>query len=105
MQTETLAAGPKESATRRTIKNLRWWILGWALAAGIINYMDRSAISIAAPQLIKDFGMTRTDIGLLGTVFSWTYAFAQRPPAGSWTSWARAGCTSWQSPAGASRPR
>ncbi|WP_459383990.1 hypothetical protein [Arthrobacter humicola] len=53
MQTETLAAGPKESATRRTIKNLRWWILGWALAAGIINYMDRSAISIAAPQLIK----------------------------------------------------
>ncbi len=91
MQTETLAAGPKESATRRTIKNLRWWILGWALAAGIINYMDRSAISIAAPQLIKEFGMTRTDIGLLGTVFSWTYAFcpvarrlargqARRPP-------------------------
>ena len=79
MQTETLAAGPKESATRRTIKNLRWWILGWALAAGIINYMDRSAISIAAPQLIKEFGMTRTDIGLLGTVFSWTYAFAQLP--------------------------
>ena len=79
MQTETLAAGPKESATRRTIKNLRWWILGWALAAGIINYMDRSAISIAAPQLIKDFGMSRTDIGLLGTVFSWTYAFAQLP--------------------------
>lgn len=79
MQTETLATGPKESATRRTIKNLRWWILGWALAAGIINYMDRSAISIAAPQLIKEFGMTRTDIGLLGTVFSWTYAFAQLP--------------------------
>ena len=80
MQTETLAAGPKESATRRTIKNLRWWILGWALAAGIINYMDRSAISIAAPQLIKDFGMTRT-------------------------SWAPDGCTSSQSRAGASRPR
>ncbi|MDQ0822566.1 MFS family permease [Arthrobacter sp. V4I6] len=79
MHTEALAAGPKESATRRTIKNLRWWILGWALAAGIINYMDRSAISIAAPQLIKEFGMTRTDIGLLGTVFSWTYAFAQLP--------------------------
>jgi MFS family permease len=49
------------------------------LAAGIINYMDRSAVSIAAPELIKTFGMTRTDIGLLGTVFSWTYAFAQLP--------------------------
>lgn len=69
----------KETATRRMIKNLRWWILGWALAAGILNYMDRSAISIAAPALIEELGLTRTDIGLLGTVFSWTYAFAQLP--------------------------
>jgi MFS family permease len=79
VQTETLAKQPRESTARRTIKNLRWWILGWALLAGLVNYMDRSAISIAAPQLIKDFGMTRTDIGLLGTVFSWTYAFSQLP--------------------------
>jgi sugar phosphate permease len=105
VQTETLATGPKESATRRTIKNLRWWILGWALAAGIINYMDRSAISIAAPQLINDFGMTRTDIGFLGTVFSWTYAFASCLPAGSWTNSVPAGCTSLLSPPGASLPR
>lgn len=70
---------PRESATRRTIKNLRWWILGWALAAGILNYMDRSAVSIAAPALIDEFGLSRTDIGLMGTVFSWTYAFAQLP--------------------------
>jgi len=69
----------RESATRRTIKNLRWWILGWALIAGIVNYMDRSAISVAAPYLIDELGLTRTDIGLLGTVFSWTYAFAQLP--------------------------
>lgn len=72
-------APARESAARRTIKNLRWWILGWALAAGILNYMDRSAISIAAPALIEELGLTRTDIGLLGTVFSWTYAFAQLP--------------------------
>lgn len=69
----------RASAGRRTIKNLRWWILGWALLAGVINYMDRSAISIAAPALIDELGLTRTDIGLLGTVFSWTYAFAQLP--------------------------
>jgi MFS family permease len=75
----TDTAKPRESAGRRTIKNLRWWILGWALAAGILNYMDRSAISIAAPELMADLGLTRTDIGLLGTVFSWTYAFAQLP--------------------------
>lgn len=69
----------RESASRRTIKNLRWWILGWALAAGIINYMDRSAISIAAPGMMEDLGLSYTDIGLMGTVFSWTYAVAQLP--------------------------
>ncbi len=75
----TTAPKSAPSPVRRTMKNLRWWILGWALLAGIINYMDRSAISIAAPELIADLGLTRTDIGLLGTVFSWTYAFSQLP--------------------------
>jgi MFS family permease len=69
----------RDSAVRRTIKNLRWWILGWALIAGVVNYMDRSAISIAAPEMISHLGLTRTDIGLLGTVFSWVYAFSQLP--------------------------
>lgn len=58
---------------------LRWWMLGWALAGGVLNYMDRSAVSIAAPALMADFGLTRTDIGLMGSVFSWTYALGQLP--------------------------
>jgi len=67
------------TTSRRPIRNLRWYILGFALLAGIVNYMDRSALSIAAPQMIDELGITRTDIGLLGAVFSWTYAFAQLP--------------------------
>lgn len=75
------AEEPRPPATtgRRIAKNLRWWILGWLLAAGIINYMDRSSVAIAAPELIREFGLTKTDIGLMGTVFSWTYAFCQLP--------------------------
>lgn len=79
MGAQSADAAIKPTPGKRAIRNLRWWILAWALGAGILNYMDRSAISIAAPELIKTFGMTRTDIGLLGTVFSWTYAFAQLP--------------------------
>jgi len=67
------------AATKRPIAHLRWWILGWALAAGILNYMDRVAVSIAAPGMMAEFGLTRTDIGLMGTVFSWVYAVAQLP--------------------------
>lgn len=54
-------------------------MLGWALAAGIVNYMDRIAVSVAAPAMMSDLGLTRTDIGLMGTMFSWTYAVAQLP--------------------------
>jgi MFS family permease len=67
------------SSSRRPIPNLRWWILGWALVAGTLNYMDRVAVSIAAPRMMADLGLTRTDIGLMGTMFSWTYALAQLP--------------------------
>lgn len=60
----------------------RWWILGWLLAAMMINYMDRSSLSIAAPHMIDELGLTTADIGLLGTAFSLTYAFFQLP--GGW---------------------
>ncbi|PVU82232.1 MFS transporter [Cellulomonas sp. WB94] len=63
----------------KKIKNLRYWMLGWLLLAGILNYMDRSSVSIAAPHMIKELGLTKTDIGLMGAVFSWTYAFCQLP--------------------------
>lgn len=63
----------------KKVKNLRYWILGWLLLAGILNYMDRSSVSIAAPHMIAELGLTKTDIGLMGAVFSWTYALCQLP--------------------------
>jgi sugar phosphate permease len=59
--------------------NFRWHVLIWLLLGGIINYMDRASLSIAAPGMIQDLGLTRTQIGLLGTVFAWTYAVMQLP--------------------------
>lgn len=59
--------------------NLRWHVLGWLVIGGIINYIDRASLSIAAPEMIRELGLTRTQIGLLGTVFAWTYAVMQLP--------------------------
>ncbi len=75
---DVLATGRKASDAKK-IKNLRYWMLGWLLFAGVLNYMDRSSVSIAAPHMIAELGLTKTDIGLMGTVFSWTYAFCQLP--------------------------
>jgi sugar phosphate permease len=59
--------------------NFRWTVVIWLLIGGIINYLDRTNLSIAAPEMIKELHLTNTEIGLMGTVFSWTYAVMQLP--------------------------
>lgn len=70
-------AGPRPPS--RGPGRFRWTIIAWLITGGIINYLDRAVLSIAAPSMIADLGLTRTDIGLMGTVFAWTYAVMQLP--------------------------
>ena len=58
----------------------RRWGIGVLLGAGIlINYFDRVNISVAAPQLQQEFGLTPADLGLLFSAFFWSYAILQIP--------------------------
>jgi MFS transporter, ACS family, D-galactonate transporter len=57
----------------------RWWI-GVLLGSGIlVNYFDRINLSIAAPQLQQEFGLSEADVGLMFSVFFWSYALLQIP--------------------------
>jgi sugar phosphate permease len=76
MNDKPTAASTAPASTRM---NFRWNVLVWLLIGGVINYLDRANLAIAAPGMIQDLGLTRTQIGLLGTVFSWTYAVMQLP--------------------------
>lgn len=67
------------TATQPARLGYRWHVLIWLLIGGIINYLDRASLSIAAPGMIHELGLTRTQIGLLGSVFAWTYALMQLP--------------------------
>ncbi len=51
-----------------------------------LNYIDRSNLSIAAPQLKGELGLSATQLGVLLSAFFWTYACLQIPAAGSWTT-------------------
>ena len=59
------------------IKGLRWWIIGLVCLATIINYIDRSALSIMWPDISKDLGMTKNDYALILNVFLVAYAIGQ----------------------------
>jgi ACS family D-galactonate transporter-like MFS transporter len=48
----------------------------------VINYLDRSNLSIAAPALTSDLGLDPVHVGLIFSAFGWTYAAMQLP--GGW---------------------
>jgi MFS transporter, ACS family, D-galactonate transporter len=57
----------------------RWWI-GVLLGSGIlVNYFDRITLSVAAPELQQEFGLSPTEMGLVFSVFFWSYALLQIP--------------------------
>jgi ACS family D-galactonate transporter-like MFS transporter len=57
----------------------RFLILALITAGTLINYLDRTVISVAAPFLQRDLGLDSFYMGLIFSVFSWTYAASQIP--------------------------
>ena len=45
----------------------------------MINYLDRTVISVAAPAMSKDLGLNDVWMGVVFSIFSWTYVAAQIP--------------------------
>lgn len=37
------------------VKRLRWWIIGLVCLGTIVNYLSRSSLSVAAPNVMQEF--------------------------------------------------
>jgi MFS family permease len=62
-----------------SISHRRWWI-GVLLGSGVlVNYLDRINLSVAAPQIEHEFGLDAQQVGLLFSIFFWSYAVLQIP--------------------------
>ncbi|RDU95802.1 MFS transporter [Trinickia dinghuensis] len=72
-----LQAAAQPSAVRRS--RARYRILGLLAAGTMINYLDRTVLGIAAPQLTKELGINAALMGLIFSAFSWSYVAAQIP--------------------------
>jgi ACS family D-galactonate transporter-like MFS transporter len=52
----------------------------WMLFVGVvINYLDRSNLSIVAPRISADLHLTPATLGMTFSAFGWTYALLQLP--------------------------
>jgi len=66
------AAAAKASKTR-------WVVLFLISLMYLICYMDRSNISVAQPEIAKQFGLSKSAMGLVLAAFTWAYALGQVP--------------------------
>ncbi|MCP3712845.1 MFS transporter [Paraburkholderia sp. CNPSo 3274] len=57
----------------------RYRILGLLAVGTMINYLDRTVLGIAAPQLTKELGINAALMGVVFSAFSWSYVVAQIP--------------------------
>lgn len=57
----------------------RFLILSFLFINVVINYMDRSNISVAAPVLSKELGFSTVELGLIFSAFGWSYTLLQIP--------------------------
>lgn len=52
----------------------RWVVIGLLFLGGMINYLDRSALSVAAPLMTKDLGLDPAALGIVFSAFFFGYA-------------------------------
>jgi len=65
------------SATKPT--RVRLLMLSLITMGTLVNYLDRTVISVAAPFLASDLRLNYAVLGVAFSAFSWTYAAAQIP--------------------------
>src|SRR5687767_96338 len=75
--------------TTRTVRNLRWWMIGLLMAGSIVNYLTRSTLSVAAPTVLKDLDISTYQ-------YSWIVAAFQFAIAWSFISMAHGLAHNWQ---------
>src|SRR5471032_1509439 len=61
------------------LKRIQWVALTFLMLAGIVNYLDRSTLSIANHSVSQELGLSASEMGLLLSAFSFAYAFSQLP--------------------------
>ena len=76
---ESTRAGAGVAAGERagTVRGLRWWIIAMICLVTIINYIDRQTLSVLAPTIRQEFGMSNAAYARVGTIFLLGYTISQ----------------------------
>ena len=74
---DSVPASDEIAASKPT--HTRWVVLILLSFMYLITYMDRSNISVAEPEIARQFGLSKEAMGLVLAAFTWAYALGQIP--------------------------
>ncbi|WIV55031.1 MFS transporter [Amycolatopsis nalaikhensis] len=63
----------------KTRAKTRWTIAGVLGVGSFVNYVDRVNLSIAGPEMMREFHLSAAQLGVVASAFLWTYAVLQLP--------------------------
>src|SRR5260370_1377771 len=65
---------------------VRYWVIVFAVTLAVITYIDRVAMSFAAPSVSRDLGLTKDQMGPIFSAFVAAYALFEIPSGflGDW---------------------
>lgn len=76
---QTLTEAPSLTPTEKKTVRIRWFLVGFLILGGVVNYLDRSTLSVANTTIAEEFHLNALQMGLLLSAFSWPYAIANLP--------------------------
>ena len=76
MSTDTV---PLRAQKTRDPRRIRWVFVTLLVIGGVVNYLDRSTLSVGNTTIAQEFDLSATQMGLLLSAFSWPYAIANLP--------------------------
>lgn len=75
----TITQAPGQTDAQQILIQRRWIIAALLFIAGLINYLDRTIVSVALPVIAKDLNLGPARMGVLLSAFFWSYALMQIP--------------------------
>jgi hypothetical protein len=99
---DTSAPDPEKAAriAQQPASRKRWLIAMLLFVTVVINYLDRSNLSIVAPELMRDSPSVRSRRAGFSPRSAGPMPPCRSPAAGWWTAYDRAFCMHWRSPCG-----
>ena len=77
------AAPPALSASLPAATRIRYRVLGMAVLLAAVTYLDRVCISITAPAMRRDLGLSQVEMSFVFSAFTLAYAIFEIP-TGQW---------------------